>query len=515
MTKDNDGCSVVLPKLDDLMMEEDVPATDDMHDGEMSSSRDNQSIKSDGSGGSEMEPFEKYLPKIERLLSDIGLERYMVEIIQRGYDCQNCVYALKPATDDKQQYILRVPVCPENFRENDEKYAAIINDASLLGFLADKLPVPRVRAYSATRENALNEPFTVQTRLPGQSIAHVYEDLGYADKLAIVDLFVEFLAKLESITFAMAGTFVAPSDLSNNMNDFRSTIAPSIKIFDEGDEEFIKTLKCLDDRAGPDVKALLRSHLDGWIAKELKEQREQEELPAEERFESITIAPLRRQLAMLDALDHECAFKDGPFPIVLHHWDLEPRNIMVEKVEGSWKLCGIIDWDNAIALPRPLARKPPSWIWDFNPEEFAGYMDIDHHPNSSPDPNHKLSDENMALKVYFEAKTATVLPSYLEDAYGRGRWLRRIWRFARHEVCNSWYLELMDLLEKDWNARSKHTEPKPEKLRQSQLVESAAPGPENLELRTVRPTDAQLTEPNRLWKKPIAWFARLIQALRS
>lgn len=426
---------------------------------------DNESITSVTSDLSEMEPFPEYLPKIEQLVCDIGLAGFSIEALQHGYSFQNCVYALKSLKDDKEQYILRVPVCPD-LRETDQKCVAVENDVAILGFLVDKLPVPRVTAYSATKENPLNAPFTVQTRLAGQSLDQIYGGLKHEDKLEIVDRFVELLGKLESVTFATAGTLTASSPLPTAMRDSFPAAAPVATIFNSGDAEFVRQPKVLEDRTGSDLKSFLVSHLDGWIQKELKDEGEEE---------SFTLPSLRQLLEIIDELDYEKAFKDGPYPVILHHWDLEARNIMVEKRSGRWKISGVIDWDDALALPRPLARKPPAWIWDFDPDGFTGYLDNDHHPNAD------LSDENRALKSHFDATAAAALPAYLEDAYGRGRWLRRIWTFARSGADDMWYIELIKQLPRDWATRPKPVVPQPEK-------------------------------PNGLWEKWLHWVLHRAQA---
>ena len=432
-----------------------------------SSVSDNESIASMVSDVSEMEPFTEYLPNIERLLCDIGITGFSVEALQHGYSFQNCVYALNSSENDNEQYILRIPVCPD-FQETDGRCIAIENEVTLLGFLGDKLPVPRVKAYSATKENALNAPFTVQTRLPGQSLDEVYADLDHKDKLGIVDQFVEVLAKLELVTFAKAGTLTTSSPLPAAMNDVPHTADPSVTVFNEGDAEFVDGPQVLLDRAGPDVKSFLVSHLNGWIQKELKDEGEEE---------SLTLADLRQLLAIIEEMDNEKAFKDAPYPVVLYHWDLEARNIMVEKSKDAWRICGIIDWDDALALARPLARRPPAWIWDFDREGFTGYLDNDHHPNDD------LSDESLALKSHFDAAAAAVLPNYLEDAYGRGRWLRRIWTFARSGADNMWYIELIKQLPKDWAAR-----PKPIVSQPGQLAS--------------------------FWKRSLHWIGHLTRAFR-
>jgi hypothetical protein len=67
----------------------------------------------------------------------------------------------------------------------------------------------------------------------------------------------------------------------------------------------------------------------------------------------------------------------------LWHWDLEARHILVEKrprtmsesggkdksqkstseEELRWTITGIVDWDDALAVPRVLARAPPTFLW--------------------------------------------------------------------------------------------------------------------------------------------------------
>ena len=451
---------------------------------------DQESSVSGDSDDSEMEPFSEYLPKTEQLLNEIGLAGFSAEPLQYGYRFENCVYALKSPEDDEEQYVLRVPNCPEfGAGQMEGKCEAILNDASLLEFLAGKLPVPRVKAYCVTTENALKTPFTVQTKLPGQSLDKVYEDLNHSEKLAMIDQVVDLLAKVETMIFATAGTFAPSSPLPDIRRDFLPTAAPLIKVFDEGEEGFVKDPKALQDRAGSDVKALLTSHINGFIALE------QANVEVHGTFRSERLLPL---LQMLEDMDDEGLFKDGPYPIVLHHWDLEPRNIMVDQSNGTWRISGVIDWDDAVSVPRPMARRPPAWIWDIEPEMFTGYLNNDH------DPTLNLSDENAALKAHFDAKAAAVLPGYLEDAYGRGRWLRRIWTHARNEIHDPYLLDRAEQLQKEWEARPRLIKPSPEMQRPTQ------PQPKQPKTIVFLPT-----LPKGLWKKPLRWLSQCVRPLRK
>ena len=400
---------------------------------------------------SEMEPFAEYKPRIEELLRSIGLVGFAIEEIQHGYQYQNCVYGLASSDDPSEHYVIRIPVLPD--LDDDEKCEAIENDAVLLEYLADKLPVPGVRTYDSTKANVLHKPYSIQSRLSGVSLDQVWDDMSYAAKIEIVDQFVDLMGKVESVQFAAAGTFSAFSSRSDSANDATLTAAPAISFFDEGDEEFMQHPHVAYDRSGLDLKLLLISHIEGWIQKENK------------REKSYSLRSLEFLLSMISDLDREGAFKSRHFPVILHHWDLEPRNIMVSKTaDRNWKITGIIDWDSALAVPRPLARRAPDWIWDFNSVGFTGYLDNDHQPK----PDSELSAENSALKEYFELKASAMLDGYAEDTYGNGRWLRRIWTFARSGVDSMWYIDLVKELERDWTARPK--------LAPSPTVSGAWPG---------------------------------------
>ncbi|KAL8723568.1 MAG: hypothetical protein Q9181_007261, partial [Wetmoreana brouardii] len=405
------------PEIEKLKVEEEEHA-EEVDGGRQS---DGESVASGESDGSVMEPFDEYKAKIEQLLDSIGLKDFSIDVIQRGYSFMNCVYALT-SSDGIDQYILRVAIngC---MRDSDGRHETLENDVVVLGYLEDKLPVPHIKAYSLTADNVLGAAYTVQTRILGQSLDTMWATLDYTDKYAIVDEFLDLLVRLESVQFATAGTLAISAPLPAQSNDFSTTELPIVSPFDVHATKPSSDHQPNTEPVGPNLKLLLTSHLEKWIQEEID-----------------------RGQHMQD----EGGFKDQPFPIVLHHWDLEPRNLMVSKASGTWKICGVIDWDDAVALPTPLARIPPRWIWHFPDEEpdlEDGWLNDDQYK----DP--ELSDENGALKAYFDTKVEAVLPGYTEDAYGRGRWLRRIWHFAKEGAYRQWQWPFLDQLPIDWAAR--------------------------------------------------------------
>ncbi|KAL8836943.1 MAG: hypothetical protein Q9170_002704 [Blastenia crenularia] len=363
---------------------------------------DNESIASDGSDDSEMEPFSEYQAKIEQLLLDVGLVDVTIAELQHGYSFQNCVYALTSRQDPEEQYVLRVPVCP-NLDRASNKCTDIFQSVALLEYLAINLPVqvPHIKAYSVTANNALSTPFTIQTRLPGTSLNNVYGDLIHDDKLGIIDQVIQLILQLEKIEFLTAGTFEPSSPLADSQNDYTSNAGLTILPFNEGDQAFTKEPASIQARTGSNLKSFLTNHLEGWIAHDLNKEPESE---------SLTVPSLKKMLAMLSTFDNEETFPNHPHPIILHHCDLEPRNIMVQHLNGSWKITGVIDWDEALALPVPLARQPPNWIWDFDAEGYTGYFNTDFQPTLD------MSAEDAVLKAYFDAGISGVIDGYLEDA---------------------------------------------------------------------------------------------------
>ncbi|KUJ24154.1 uncharacterized protein LY89DRAFT_552679, partial [Mollisia scopiformis] len=82
-------------------------------------------------------------------------------------------------------------------------------------------------------------------------------------------------------------------------------------------------------------------------------------------------------------------------------------------------------WDLILSLPLVLARSPPLWLWcneDERSDGWTGNMDVA--------PARELTQEELLIKAHFDQIMAKHDPSYMEDAYYRGPWLRRLARFA-------------------------------------------------------------------------------------
>jgi hypothetical protein len=174
---------------------------------------------------------------------------------------------------------------------------------------------------------------------------------------------------------------------------------------------------------------------------------------------------------------------------VMWHWDFAARNIMIsrasmtpvspaatispdpelplesttaaasiEKPEGEmlstrmqtttldpWVITGVLDWDRILSVPLILARQPPLWLWcdeKYRSSAWSGNFDVP--------PARELTQDELLIKAHFDQIMARANPSFIEDAYHRGPWLRRLARFALFGFSEYGCFERYDAFVKEW-----------------------------------------------------------------
>jgi hypothetical protein len=120
----------------------------------------------------------------------------------------------------------------------------------------------------------------------------------------------------------------------------------------------------------------------------------------------------------------ECSFT----PNILHHWDFELWNIMVEAGNDLCKVTGLLDWDSVLSVPLVLARTPPAWLRlperKMTSSQHWWVEDVD-----------ELELGLAELWALFERNlkmAKRVGNIYVEDAFGKEWWIRSIWRLLLH-----------------------------------------------------------------------------------
>lgn len=126
-----------------------------------------------------------------------------------------------------------------------------------------------------------------------------------------------------------------------------------------------------------------------------------------------------------------------------------------------------MDWDDALSVPLVLARKPPVWLWDFSddetlPSSVRAHYDGDFDllpPELYSGTSTRLSKEDLQVKKFFETGITEKLygdsspasrEAHLDDTYGRGRWLRRLWRFALDGFSDDQQIDRFNEFDEAW-----------------------------------------------------------------
>jgi hypothetical protein len=111
----------------------------------------------------------------------------------------------------------------------------------------------------------------------------------------------------------------------------------------------------------------------------------------------------------------------------------------------EWVISGVIDWDDALSVPLVLARTPPTWLWFDEGERTLSWSG-----NRDTMPERDLTNDELLIKAHFDQIMARRCPTYLEDAYHRGVWIRALARFALYGFHYGQDFERYDKFVLDW-----------------------------------------------------------------
>ncbi|KAI5247552.1 hypothetical protein E4T47_05727 [Aureobasidium subglaciale] len=232
------------------------------------------------------------------------------------------------------------------------------------------------------------------------------------------------------------------------MNDLSLANGPTVQGFDVGIGERTAT-----------VAAVSLTQLDAWLQHEGSDVVKSFVVDMFRRLEEI-----RTEMTELGFFEERKSLASN----ILFHWDLELRNIIVGPVptdrtldsseKQALRIVGVLDWDDAPSVSPVLARKPPVWLWDFSHDEdlpsniLADYDgDVDLLPLGLYEvKSDRVSDQSLQVRQFFEKifterlygdSSLVSREAYHDDAYGRGRWLRCLWRFALDGFSDNMHVE--------------------------------------------------------------------------
>jgi len=120
--------------------------------------------------------------------------------------------------------------------------------------------------------------------------------------------------------------------------------------------------------------------------------------------------------------------------------------------EQKWVITGVLDWDDALSVPLVLARNPQSWLWFDEGERTLSWSG-----NRDTKPERDLTNDELLIKAHFDQIMAREEPTYIEDTYHRGLWVRALARFALYGFSDSQDWKRYDKFVADWDEYFKST----------------------------------------------------------
>ncbi|KAG4034743.1 hypothetical protein MFRU_002g00960 [Monilinia fructicola] len=473
--------AIITRQLDadiDIDGEDDCPDDFDIDEGILSTGNSNYSNQSSASSTHEFdqEPFDTYKLKVIQLCQDIGFGEPSNMERMYGGDYNRVIGLTFSQNSEDRHFVLRVP---RHVLEESEAYTIRDQVATLL-FLGqfEFLCAPTIAAIDTTTANVIKSQYVLQERLPGKPLQDVLFTLPLAEKLELVTVAAQLFINMEGITLEDPGVLSGTQPLPWTSTSLPpSTLKPTVSGFDFNYSTVASPLK--------------QQSLASLLSNLLNEQKKKYILSPAMLLKWVKL------LDIVEEMDQAGLFKASDKINVLWHWDICARHILVDKDESplastvtemdstsnftqppnldhancnvdedkfivtddasditaaqtgttssGWKVTGVIDWDGAKSIPRVLTRVPRNWLW-FDEAERTYSWD----GNRDCPPERALTEEELTIKRHFDRLMQQADPTYLNDTYFRGVWIRRLFRFAQSGIHNTADFVRYDKFVEDW-----------------------------------------------------------------
>lgn len=437
------------------------------------------------------EPYESFQSKVALLAHNLADVDTVAITRVRGGSYNRVVRARLEDNDKTVDGVFRIPRFSDLVAPKDEEKGSdvlkpdldhdIHDQAAVLQLLRiHDIPAPTLLAFDATINNDIGLPYVFQEFCDGRPLDLEYGNMCLSEKLSIAESLAELMLAFEKVTFTSMGTLQASTSLDR---PFRASYL-------SGHDESLMTtethpfdLEGEYTAASGDISVSLADFLCELL------QTHHRVCLSLDRHDSVAdmwprLCEISKEMLAAGFYDSTESQKLTTKNSILYHWDLMPRNILVRRIndqyksqgdadeqatsQSRWEIAKVIDWDKVQVLPALLTRKPPVWLWDFsddigNASISSGYDDDADllRPSRYADSSERLSDENRQIKKAFEERLTIGLKGfydhydadvYHEEAYGKGRWLRRLARFAIEGVSDNEGLKRYEHFEKEWSA---------------------------------------------------------------
>ncbi|KAJ8059304.1 hypothetical protein OCU04_012267 [Sclerotinia nivalis] len=362
------------------------------------------------------ESLEDTRQMIENLCTDIKFASKIEECekFSGGNNIAIAFTCLPLKAKDKNQRIacvLRTAI-RNYFTNNPPTNAHLKSVVAITQNLREKLgsPIPGTLAWDCTYENPIRSPYTILERLMGETLEYEYRKLGKGleyktprnphleRRCKYAKCVAGFVAALDKTSFPGYGVFVSHVNMANKGTSENATLQ-------------------ISRAAINGIRIPSEPFFDKWVENVLNAQMQKTmdiyNVSANEKFKIQKLGKIGVEMSQKGLFLDE--------PAVVWHLDFYPRNIMIKSTRNNAMLTGVIDWDDAKAVPRIMARRPPNFLWNM-PE------------------NPLLLEEKAAIAAAFDREMERLRPGYVQDAYLKNRvMVRALCMYAffgvNHEYC--------------------------------------------------------------------------------
>ena len=306
--------------------------------------------------------------------------------------------------------------------------------------LNSNIPTGTILAKDFSDDNPLGSPYLIQNRTSGSDLEVLWPDLNHLQRCAIareVGSVIKSLLLLESpvgghieAKFTSTGTeaslIIVPFDLKDGEENLIEDSEPQKPLVEGGQRQSQSTLD------------FFKSQIARWRTVDLASNAGMVDHSVELWDSMLKVAEEMSDLGLFTSKGH-----------CLCHVDLQPRNIMANiNPDGSIKVTGILDWDDAVFAPKFVNCEPPGWLWGFDPDEVP-HPDLPAWPYEIPGADNAPEGlEKQELKRILEEGAG---PEYLSMAYEEHhRMSRALFRVAVFGLTAGWYYEAAESIISDW-----------------------------------------------------------------
>lgn len=343
----------------------------------------------------------------------------------------NRVIAITITSTNRQEptrLILRVP------RFDDAKPE---REVGILRYVAQhtSIPVAKIRNSDFTSDNALESPYVIQYRIPGNDLQRPssgldYPSLSFQQQCTIAREFGAVLRKLLETNNSTPGRIEASGCQENfpvfKIRPFEVKLNPLMD-----DSELDEASHAASVPLHDTTLAFFESQFERW------------------RDAALDSNPLKvlymNKLSAAASQLHEAGYL-GNGQNSLCHLDLNgaPRNVMARiNTDERLAITGILDWDDAIFAPRFVGCAPSMWLWQW--DRWVDDPEDESMANDTP-----TCPKKQELKRIWEE---AVGPEFVQMAYALGyRLARRLFQWALNGIHSTWEMKAADEWLDDWAA---------------------------------------------------------------